>query len=119
MNHSPEPWKVELSDDWDDRYEIDHSGDGSVVGCDGLFLEDADRIVACVNALAGIPSDTILKMGPTIRQAHTFAAGYLPMGGPLTAEFIEEYLEMLTGYKCKVEFTSPNDTPLNSKEWPS
>ena len=49
MNHCPEPWTVTESETIG-RYEIDHSGNGSVVGCDGLFKEDAYRIVACVNA---------------------------------------------------------------------
>jgi hypothetical protein len=57
--HSPEPWKVEPSDDYDDRFEIDHSGNGSVAGCDGLFEADARRIVACVNELRDIPIEVI------------------------------------------------------------
>lgn len=40
MSHSPEPWKVEPSDEHDGRYEIDHGCDGSVPGCDGLFREE-------------------------------------------------------------------------------
>ena len=64
MNHSPEPWKVERSDDFDDRFEIDHSSSGSVVGCDGLFREDADRIVACVNFCKEL-SDEVLETKST------------------------------------------------------
>lgn len=63
MSHSPEPWKVEPSDEHDGRYEIDHGCDGSVPGCDGLFREDAARIVACVNFCAGIPTEVLLRRG--------------------------------------------------------
>jgi hypothetical protein len=45
-----------------DRYEIDHSCNGSVIGCEGLFKEDAKRIVACVNFLTGIPTDDLNLM---------------------------------------------------------
>jgi len=59
MSHSPEPWKVEPSDEHEGRFEIDHAGYGSVPGCDGLFEEDARRIAACVNACAGVPTELI------------------------------------------------------------
>ena len=58
MTHSPEPWTAIPNGD---RYEIDHDGNGSVIGCEGLFREDAERIVACVNFLRNIPTEVLEK----------------------------------------------------------
>jgi hypothetical protein len=55
--HSPEPWVV----DGDGDLPAIKDADGSpVVYSEGVMTRrDARRIVACVNALAGIPDDVV------------------------------------------------------------
>jgi hypothetical protein len=60
-NHSPEPWTVQERDEGEGWYEIDHACNGGL-DC-RLSKEDAERIVACVNACVGL-SDALVKAGP-------------------------------------------------------
>lgn len=57
--HSPEPWRV-VEPSPDEQVIID-SADGDAVVWDGIESDPADlrRIVACVNALAGIPTEAL------------------------------------------------------------
>lgn len=63
MTHSPEPWKLETppSDKWVQIVDAN----GKVVDDDlcrpakPLLMEDFERIVACVNACAGIPTEDL------------------------------------------------------------
>lgn len=59
-NHSPEPWKVkDLTEIWGD---INNSVSGDFI--QHRFLpEDARRIVACVNACAGITTEELENVG--------------------------------------------------------
>jgi len=61
MSHSPEPWRVEPSGPRDEPHIID-ADDGVV--CEAmddppLGPNNLDRIVACVNACAGIPTEVV------------------------------------------------------------
>lgn len=66
MTHSPEPWKLETppSDKWVQIVDAN----GKVVDDDlprpakPLLMEDFERIVACVNACAGIPTEDLSKI---------------------------------------------------------
>lgn len=79
--HSPEPW--EMHDAGTDEPTIcGMNGDGSchqiaeLVGCQGMSHEHlvacGSRIVACVNACEGIPTEDLQKMG--LAAVHKFAA---------------------------------------------
>ena len=60
MNHSPEPWSVDPTDQ-----EDIHDGNGKWVVCADRYqpvdmsIENAERIVACVNACKGIPTEDL------------------------------------------------------------
>mgnify|MGYP000223358628 CR=1 FL=1 len=56
MEHTPEPWIV----DQDDSTMIETLGGIHVVSCQDD--DDADRIVACINACAGLKSKDIEKV---------------------------------------------------------
>jgi hypothetical protein len=67
--HTKEPWEVVMN-----RNAMGHSikrPDGGSVVLGALNYEDARRIVACVNACAGIPTEMLedAKAGP-IRDEH-------------------------------------------------
>jgi len=72
--HTPEPWKVELTDDPEDgsdAYAVDCE-DHSIALMDapgGLALNEANarRIVACVNACEGIGTDTLERERSYVR----------------------------------------------------
>ena len=55
MSHTPEPWRAEWQPGQTPNHTYTHCvmcGDDSL--CDTLTKADAYRIVACVNALAGV-----------------------------------------------------------------
>lgn len=66
MNHSPEPWKYDT--DWH-RFQ---DADEATIICTAAdeevspSLEDAARIVACVNFCRGIPTEELLNSVPTM-----------------------------------------------------
>lgn len=61
MTHSPEPWKLGRCFDAD--CIADASGE-DVYGTDEEIARvDLERIVACVNACAGIPTDVLAAVG--------------------------------------------------------
>lgn len=99
MGHCPEPWEA-ASMGWigDDHYEIIHGANGSVSGCEGLFREDAERICACVNAMAGIPQQVLnngrFKIMVTPEDDHDGEQMYVMYGtvNEIT-EFCEAWLE--------------------------
>jgi hypothetical protein len=66
-NHTPEPWKYTERMNFGDAY-------GAIVGADGYVIagnqdyypvteENQRRIVACVNACAGIPNEWLVENG--------------------------------------------------------
>lgn len=76
MSHSPEPWKAyphPYSDPQDPCWELSDSHDQGVCGrkisaandADGIFrgltLADAERIVACINACRGLPTEELVR----------------------------------------------------------
>jgi len=78
MSHSLEPWWIEPLANNDRRAEI-HSGERTVHEVDGYVTspcvvaykvlpttEDAERIAACVNACAGIPTEELKWAGKPI-----------------------------------------------------
>ena len=77
MTHSPEPWRYadgEVAFTYGPQI-IDKS-DVAWTGCDDncerVSKDNAERIVACVNACAGIPADKLW----TIREALIFCHAY-------------------------------------------
>ena len=72
MEHTIEPWIVECGDenaDWAHQFPTIHSGDIEVIGTEGFYSElgndkeNARRVVACINACAGIPTDHLELCG--------------------------------------------------------
>lgn len=59
--HTPEPWKVVININDKSTYAIDGSNPRSRYVADDLLEADADRIVACVNAMAGIEDPQLLR----------------------------------------------------------
>ena len=57
--HRPEPWKAieQAVPDWELSSSIRDKDDGTVVWPGAVGLMDARRIVACVNACAGLPTE--------------------------------------------------------------
>ena len=101
-DHPPEPWRVEPSDEHEGRYEIDHDAAGSVTGCDGLFLEVAERIVACVNHLKGVPTSLLEK-------AAMMAEMFPCKPGDITPRYCEALILLMTGRRCKVTLLDENE----------
>ena len=80
MSHTPEPWRAEWQPGQTPNHTYTHCvmcGDDSL--CDTLTKADAYRIVACVNALAGVadPAAEVAKWraieaaASTLIQEHT------------------------------------------------
>lgn len=69
--HTPEPWKI-TDPDQNGLYGV-WSFDGRHCIAEGLYLEDARRIVACVNACAGMadPENEILSLRAEIDRAYS------------------------------------------------
>ncbi len=80
MSHTPEPWHVDDREIWDDRHEriltttfsaFDRATDD----------QNVERICACVNALAGVPTELLTaETKPTL-----FVLGLAAMGGDIAA----------------------------------
>lgn len=77
--HTPEPWIVECGDDeadWAGFWPTVSAHGVSIIGTEGFYaetreqsIEDARRVVACVNACKGLSTEVlenILMMGDTI-----------------------------------------------------
>lgn len=62
MNHTPEPWSFIERGDCGAGAEADLSVEKDDALRGYLSLDDARRIVACVNACAGIPTEQIEQM---------------------------------------------------------
>lgn len=71
MSHSPEPWRTSSP-----RFIRCADGVGYVVA-DACCPEDADRIVACVNACRGIPTDELTQHGVISGKPGVAARGLL------------------------------------------
>ncbi len=66
MSHTPEPWSFEVTDEHDEySCDVFDSNELSIIdGSNGLITEaNARRIVACVNACAGIPTGVLAIVG--------------------------------------------------------
>lgn len=64
MTHSPEPWKLAQVDDDDERFTAEDATGHRLESdpYDGVSTEDWTRIVACVNACQGIPTEDLVRM---------------------------------------------------------
>lgn len=66
--HTKEPWTIEVSEEYDSSFDI-RKGEWYVAtthdGCEGNNNSESNarRIVACVNACAGIPTELIEQGG--------------------------------------------------------
>lgn len=70
MSHSPEPWSVGAEEGSSNghigAYRLVTAADGSLVGhlwpdANSATAENAARILACVNACRGIPTETLRR----------------------------------------------------------
>ena len=70
---------------------------------------DAERIVACVNACAGIPTEELPKVGQMVRmkrkgeEINNHIFGRFPTRPP-TERMLEEYLDIVWGVNVKVKY---------------
>lgn len=78
MNHTREPWSIWLhGDDWTIEAKSDDSGFMVDIGNASFSEENARRIVACVNALEGIPTDELEKAGTGLMSEAAICVGRL------------------------------------------
>lgn len=67
--HTQEPWTMQCEEDetdWPRYWPTIHAGETEIVGTEGFYgesreqsIEDARRVVACVNACIGVPTETL------------------------------------------------------------
>jgi len=66
MSKHGEPWKVQHPHSGPRGFEIaDHTGRNQI--CQDVSEKKANRIVACVNACAGIPTKTLQRYSAALR----------------------------------------------------
>lgn len=107
MTHSPEPWRKGEYDDI-----VDRDGVSIIFGYNGDLAfrteEDCDRVLACVNACAGIPTEnleTVCRMALCQTKGdeiNAYIFGETPMRPP-TPKMLADFLELTWGVKTKVE----------------
>lgn len=88
IGHTKEPWHVEINEAEDanfcDRWPTIHSVDSEIIGTEGLFTDietdkaNARRIVACINACAGLSTEMLesAALNPPVKSAFN---GYITM----------------------------------------
>jgi hypothetical protein len=91
--HTPEPWRAYVDDpyrgpDPQDRYDTDtvYSAYGPICRMSGdvkFSYHDARRIVACVNALAGLNPEGVRECVDALEKT---VAAYDRIGGPLATD---------------------------------
>lgn len=59
MEHTAEPWSVEIDSDSEEFFWIFSAEESEVAMISDGRIEDARRIVKCVNACAGIPGEVL------------------------------------------------------------
>ena len=113
MTHSPEPWakgeghesSAQLVDATGKRIADVRAGYGIRLPCDAIQEPDAniDRIVACVNACAGIPTEALQNVA-RVFAAQRVADRMRPhiADATLTPEMIAHYVELSLGVKVTV-----------------
>lgn len=108
--HSPEPWRDDNGTvrDRDGRYVmglIRAITDESLNENMGPSEDNTDRIVACVNACAGIPSEDLKGAISVLK-----VLGTLPFGkDAITDDFLREYIRLV--FDRDVEVTMLDECP--------
>lgn len=82
MTHTPEPWSIS-----DAPYQIVGPVGQTIAKLTSLDMDNARRIVACVNAAAGIPTEVLEQAGP----AAITAASRLKMVEAKIAKLRDDY----------------------------
>lgn len=76
LTHPPEPWTAYERDDG--KWEIAHAANGQLVGT-GFTKEEAERIVACVNACRGLTTEWLENHHIARAPDRTIANGHEPL----------------------------------------
>jgi hypothetical protein len=89
MKHSPEPWSYARNERTKRDYVFDADGKSIIIwtpSCKPTFTtENAERVVACVNACRGIPNEELDKV---------VLNGLVFMNAMISPDWYEEALEM-------------------------
>lgn len=109
MTHAPEPWR---KDELGNIVNADFMIYSNRWPCTMYRKEDVDRLIACVNACAGIPTEDLAQIrhaalvkiqGDKINE-HMFGGHENRPPIPPSPRMLAEYLEIVWGVKTKVEY---------------
>jgi hypothetical protein len=98
VQHSPEPWNA------DGAPYLIYPANGEAVA-KVTMPENRARIVACVNALAGIPNEALAKLASWFQATYEGALDLHPAPSPVTEADCAYLIRLAYKRECKVTFT--------------